>query len=324
MAAGGGPLSVAVTSPAGCGWTASANAPWIRITSGSPGSGNGTVHLAIDPQAGAARSGTATIAGKTFTVNQASGCSFNIAPGAQTVPATAGSVSVAVTAAAGCGWTASSNAPWLAVSAGGSGNGNGAVQVDVQANPGAGRSGTVTIAGQAFTVTQDSGCSYVVAPETLNAAAAGGPARVDVTAAAGCAWTAVSAAAWIGVNAGASGTGAGPVDLAVAANTGPARSGTLTIAGRTVTIAQDSGCTFALGTPSQTAPIGGGASSVTVTAGVGCPWTAASNVPWIVVTGGSPGSGDGAVQFTVDVNGTGAPRAGTLTIAGLTFTVNQD
>jgi hypothetical protein len=324
VAAGGGPLSVAVTTPNGCGWTAAGNAPWIRITSGSPGSGNGTVQLAIDPHGGAPRSGTATIAGRTLTVNQASGCSFSITPGAQTVPAAAGSVPVVVTAAAGCAWTSTSNAPWLALQGGGSGNGNGSVQVDVQANTGAGRSGTVTIAGQTFTVTQDSGCSFVVAPDNLTSPAAGSAPRIDVTAAAGCNWTAVSAAAWITVAAGASGSGSGAVDLTVAAHTGPARSGTLTIAGRTVTIAQDSGCTFVLGAPSQTAPIGGGPGSVTVTSTAGCAWTAASNVPWITVTGGSPGSGDGTVQFTVDANGTGAPRVGTLTIAGQPYTINQD
>jgi hypothetical protein len=41
------------------------------------------------------------------------------------------------------------------------------------------------------------------------------------------------------------------------------------------------------------------------------------------VTGGASGTGDGAVQFAVEANATGAPRNGTMTIAGLTFTVNQ-
>jgi hypothetical protein len=30
------------------------------------------------------------------------------------------------------------------------------------------------------------------------------------------------------------------------------------------------------------------------------------------------------VQFTVQANTTGAPRSGTLTIAGLAFTINQE
>ena len=61
-----------------------------------------------------------------------------------------------------------------------------------------------------------------------------------------------------------------------------------------------------------------------VTAVAGCTWTAASNVPWISISSGTPGSGDGTVAFAVEMNGTGAPRSGTLTVAGQVFTVNQD
>ncbi|HEV3486218.1 MAG TPA: BACON domain-containing protein, partial [Vicinamibacterales bacterium] len=74
---------------------------------------------------------------------------------------------------------------------------------------------------------------------------------------------------------------------------------------------------------SQTVPQMGGGGTVTVTAGPGCPWTAVSNAPWIVVTSGASGTGDGAVQFAVDPNMTGAPRVGTITIGTQTFTVNQ-
>ncbi|MGH9846836.1 MAG: hypothetical protein ACREEM_49695, partial [Blastocatellia bacterium] len=39
----GGPGSVAVTAQGGCTWTATSNAGFITITSGSSGAGNGTV-----------------------------------------------------------------------------------------------------------------------------------------------------------------------------------------------------------------------------------------------------------------------------------------
>ena len=91
-----------MTAAAGCGWTASANAPWLAIAPGASGSGNGTVQVAIEVNgAGAAQSGSATIAGRTFTVNQGSGCSFTINPTAQTVPAAGGSVTVSVGARRG-------------------------------------------------------------------------------------------------------------------------------------------------------------------------------------------------------------------------------
>ncbi len=323
VGAAAGTANVSVTAPAGCGWTASANAPWLAIAAGANGSGNGTVQVAVEVNGAGPRSGNATIAGKTFTVNQGSGCSFTINPTAQTVPATGGSVTVSVGAAASCAWTAGSNAPWLTVVTGANGSGPGNVQVDAQANTGAPRSGTVTIAGQTLTVSQDSGCTFTVSPESIGAPAAGGSARIEVSGAPSCAWNASSAAGWITIVSAPAGSGNGSIDVTTAANAGPARSGTLLVAGRTVTINQDSGCTITLGTPSTTIPAAGGPGTVSVSSAGGCNWTAASNAPWIVVTGGSPGSGGGDVSFSVEANTTGAPRSGTISIGGAGFTINQ-
>jgi hypothetical protein len=146
---------------------------------------------------------------------------------------------------------------------------------------------------------------------------------VDVTAAAGCGWTAVSNAPWVTITAGASGTGAGRVELALAANGGPARTGTLTVATRTVTVSQESGCTYSLSAPSHAASPSGGPGTVNVVAAAGCPWTAATDAAWIAIGSGASGTGDGTVQFAVAVNGTGAQRIGTIVIAGQTFTVTQ-
>lgn len=67
--------------------------------------------------------------------------------------ATVGAVSVTTTAA--CTWTAMSNASWITVTSGTSGSGTGTVAYSVAANTGASsRTGTLTIAGQTFTVTQ--------------------------------------------------------------------------------------------------------------------------------------------------------------------------
>ncbi|MBP6821374.1 MAG: BACON domain-containing protein, partial [Acidobacteria bacterium] len=51
-------------------WTATSNAAWITITSGTSGTGNGTVNYSVATNTGAIRSGTMTIAGQTFTVMQ--------------------------------------------------------------------------------------------------------------------------------------------------------------------------------------------------------------------------------------------------------------
>jgi hypothetical protein len=55
----------------------------------------------------------------------------------------------------------------------------------------------------------------------------------------------------------------------------------------------------------------------------GCPWTAASNSPgFITITAGFSGTGTGTVTYSVSANGISA-RAGTMTIAGKTFTATQ-
>jgi len=68
---GGGTGTVNVTTRAGCTWTAVSNAAWITVTKGATGSGDGAVEFSAAANAtGAARSGTITIGGRVFTVDQ--------------------------------------------------------------------------------------------------------------------------------------------------------------------------------------------------------------------------------------------------------------
>lgn len=68
--AAGTSSSVSVTAGTGCSWTANSGANWITITSGSSGTASGSVYYTVAPNPGAARSGSVTIAGQTFTVYQ--------------------------------------------------------------------------------------------------------------------------------------------------------------------------------------------------------------------------------------------------------------
>ena len=110
-------------------------------------------------------------------------------------------------------------------------------------------------------------CTFSLSKTTTTAAAAGGNDSVTVTAGTSCTWTATSNATWITVASGSSGSGNGTVSFSVAQNTGAARSSTLTIAGKTLTV-------------SQAAPPPAGAKTVVLYASEG----AITGARWQVVT----------------------------------------
>jgi hypothetical protein len=64
--------------------------------------------------------------------------------------------------------------------------------------------------------------------------------------------------------------------------------------------------------------------SVNVTTGGTCSWVAVPNASWITITGGSSGTGNGTVSYSVSENTGAKRRTGTMTIAGQTFTVTQE
>ncbi|HKQ78305.1 MAG TPA: BACON domain-containing carbohydrate-binding protein, partial [Blastocatellia bacterium] len=89
-------------------------------------------------------------------------CAYSISPSERSLSAGGGPGSVNVTAPSGCAWTATSNAAWLTISSGAAGNSSGVVNYSVAANTGASqRTGTLTIAGQTFTVTQAAGVQAI-------------------------------------------------------------------------------------------------------------------------------------------------------------------
>jgi Putative binding domain, N-terminal/Viral BACON domain len=324
VASGGGTIAVAVTAASGCPWSAASNATWISIASGETGSGSGTVQVVVAANSGGDRTGTATIAGQIFTVTQAGGCTYSLSPSSAQLTAAGGSAFFAVNAADGCAWSASATVDWIAVTPPSSGTGTGGVQFAAAANAGAARVGTITVAGQTFTVNQDAACTPSIAPDTIAVPAAASSQNVQIGSAAGCAWTATSNVPWIAIASASAGTGDATVQLAITANTGPPRTGTATIASRTVTVNQDSGCTFSISPASVNMPRQGDKGSFSVDTADGCTWSARSNATWIAVTGSASGTGKGSVKFTVDRNPDGEPpRTGTIAIADQIFTVNQ-
>ena len=330
MLAAGGAHSAAVTTTSGCGWTGVSNSTsWISVTGGSSGTGNGTVAYTVAANtATSSRTGTLTIAGVTLNVTQAGVCNYTVAPTAQSVSAAGGAHSAAVTTTSGCGWTGVSNSTsWISVTGGSSGTGNGTVAYTVAANTAtSSRTGTLTIAGVTLNVTQAGVCNYTVAPTSAERVAAGGAHSAAVTTTAGCGWTGVSnSTSWISVTGGSSGTGNGTVAYTVAANTATSsRTGTLTIAGVTLNVTQAGVCNYTVAPTSAErarggrGALGGGHHDDRLRLD-----RRQQQHQLDPVTGGSSGTGNGTVAYTVAANTATSARTGTLTIAGVTLNVTQ-
>ena len=218
----GGTAEVAVTTTPACAWTAASQVPWIAVGSGADGRGSGTVRYEVaENNATATRTGTVTIAGRTHTVDQdgetapAPACEYRVTPVDFAPCMAAGTLTATVTTQASCEWTASPGESWLAVTSGRSGTGPGTITITYRDNYLAPRHGVVMVRwptpslGQNLHVEQ-AGCVYGVSRSTLDVAAAGGVASVDVLQQSmpntcggplqdACVWTARADVSWIAV-----------------------------------------------------------------------------------------------------------------------------
>ncbi|MGE5844833.1 MAG: Ig-like domain-containing protein, partial [Syntrophaceae bacterium] len=86
-----------------------------------------------------------------------------------------------------------------------------------------------------------------------------------------------------------------------------------------------SACSYGLSATSRAFPTRDASTgSVAVTTGGSCSWTAVSNNAWITITGGSSGTGNGTVYYSITENTGAKRRTGTITIAGQIHTVTQE
>jgi len=328
--ASGGSDQITITaSPVGCSSprTATSNSNWITISFGATGSGSGTVGFTVQSNAfTVARTGTITVAERTFTVNQAAGsCSFTLSPSSSTISNSGGNSGFNITASnQSCSWTAVNNTPeMISLTTGDSGTGNG--RIDFSVGPNAltsSRTGSITIGNASHTVTQGSACRVTASPTGATLGGAGGTGTISVTTqGSNCAWTAVSNNDFITIPSGSSGTSSGTVNYSVAANvTGADRVGSISINDFGFTIYQSSNCTYALSSTGISLDPTGGSGSFNVA--TTCPWTAIPSADWIQVTPAS-GTGNSAIAFTVAGNTSAQARTGAVSIGSASFRINQ-
>jgi hypothetical protein len=157
---------------------------------------------------------------------------------------------VTINTSPGCGWTASGSEPWIKVDrAAGDGSALVAVSHDIFIED-ATRHAAVQVrwptptGGQNVSVAQE-GCSYGFDRTPASFPASGGTRRVTVVTQAvsascplGCPWTAASTAPWIHINSSMPRAGDDAFSYEVEANSGGARVGTITVAGRALSVGQ--------------------------------------------------------------------------------------
>jgi BACON domain-containing protein/all-beta uncharacterized protein len=238
--ASGGNSSFSVAAADGCVWNVRSNADWIAISSAASGTGTASVAYSVAVNQGPSRTGTITAAGRTFTVEQVSGCTYTISPARAELGVVGQTVTVSVATAQLCTWTAKSNASWIGVSSGASGRGSGNVQLAVASNTTSARSGTATIAGQTFTIAQ-AGCTATLSPTYQLIPPPGAVGAFQVNTIATCPWNAVPSASWIRITSGGSGAGVGTVGFITDPNPGPARNGTIDVLNQKFLVQQEAG-----------------------------------------------------------------------------------
>ena len=180
------------------------------------------------------------------------GCVFSLSTTGKSFARSGGTGSVGVSASSGCAWTATSNAAWITITSGSGGSGSGSVNYSVAENQGASsRTGTLTIAGQTFAVTQAGAVSLTASPAALTFAAQRGgaspPAQtLQLTASDGSsiAWSATasasSGASWLSVSPAAGST---PASVLVSVSVTGLASGSYT---GQLSIAVSAGTTLAV------------------------------------------------------------------------------
>lgn len=330
--ASGGIVQVGVTAASGCAWTAVTSTPWVVVSSGASGSGNGTVKLNVAVNSATLpRSATVTIAGQTFTVDQAASaaCVYFVTPSSLFAAAAGLTGSMSVSTTAGCDWSAAGMPSWVTLSQE-SGSGAELLTYTVEPNTGPLRTATFQVAGQSVKFTQatvgtTAGCA-TLSPDSISAGGVGSSSSVTITASDSCSWSVVSTASWLTVTSPTEGTGSGTVAFNIASNPWSfTRTGSLFIGGRALTVTQTpvTGCTYSVAPTTRTSPAAGETFAVAVTTGTGCTWTSSASTLWLRVSAGATGTGSGTASVTAGANISSLSRTGTVTIAGQTVTVNQ-
>lgn len=310
----GGAASV---STGGTGsWTATTDAAWISFNRASGEAGVSCVYVVSANYSADTRSATIDIGGNDYTVTQ-TGYTATISPNSATVDYAGGNGAITVTVDAGVSWTARANCDWLSVSPS-SGTSSGSVTYTVAAYSGGvtTRTGSITVAGRTFSVSQ-TGTDVAIVPDAVTRDYNAGVFEVEVAALSSTSWTVAPEATWISVVDSGYGYGNSTILVAVGENPSvAARTGTVRIGSKTLTVTQKGMINPTLAitpTEAEASPVGA-YGNVAVYATPDATWTAESLSPWITISEGTSGAGNGNIKYVAAANPTLAGRTGRIKI----------
>ena len=314
----GGGGNAIITSGSSATWTAAVSDPWITLNATSGNVGYPVAYTVSANTNVEQRTGYVYVSGWTHTVTQ-DGVGGTISPESRTVEHNGASGTITVSAANNIVWQARPNVDWINVTPT-SGSGTGSVSYNVAAyNEVATRQGTMTVAGNTFTVFQyGRRMKLSTYNETRNYETHVIP--ITVNALAITQWSVTPNNSWISVVDAGNGQGGDLVSIAIAENPSyKARPGTVTIGTETFTVTQQgrptAALSFSVSPTASTASVEGANGLIAVTATPDLPWTATSGANWLTVYAATAtGSGNGNVVYVASPNSTLAQRTGNITV----------
>src|SRR6185503_9269794 len=171
-------------------------------------------------------------------------------------------------------------------------------------------------------------CPASVDPGSVHVKASGEAVSFQVVAPADCRWSVSTGMSWIALEM-RSGIGSGRGAFVVAPNDGFARSGSISIGARTISVSQDpapapvaSPCPASVEPASVHVKASGEAVTFGVSASADCRWSVSTGTSWIRITAPS-GTGSATGTFLVSAND-GPSRSGSVDVGGRTISVSQD
>lgn len=358
----GGSGTVRIQTDRECAWSLPSQPPWLKLSQPQTTQGPAEISFVVEENRSTSlRSWELVIADQRALISQeAALCTWSISPAKISVDAAGGEAQAILATEEFCTWELPKAASWITMTPD-RGRGQTEITVHVSRNNGSNRTEKVSVSTAVIEVAQREApaptvpspapppatppkpapqpppappippvvqdtpapCIFVVEKiQFTDVIADGSSVRVDVKTEAGCTWTSQSGVDWLSVPSETK-TGPGRVDVRVLANSGPARSATVIVAGQNVTVEQRAAliCSVSFAPALVSVTASGGVVSVSLSTPAGCAWSMTGIPNWINV---SPASGNGAATLKVTATpNSGAARTAMLMVGGQVLRVEQ-